>query len=859
MKLLRLEIQNFGKFSGYTQDLTDGLNTLCEENGWGKSTLAVFIKAMLYGLPATRKTDLDLNERRKYAPWGGGTFGGSLSFESAKGRFRIERVFGLKEAQDEFRLYELDTNKPSDAYGPDVGTALFGIDADGFERSAYLSERALDAKSENASVLSKLTGLIEDPDDIGCYDDAQALIDKRRRYYEVKGGRGYLSELETEYNEKKQRLADLREKAVTEAETAAALREAEKKTVAAEKALNDCLAVKNTAEKNRLLRSQYGSLQAAVRSKERREAEISGAFGGTVPTDAEVSANRARLSEYRSTQRTLADAALSDEEQKRLADLSGRFPKDIPSAADFDRADTAERARRDAESALRGMTEPEVSPAVLRVLHVGIPSAETLNRAGRVIDDADRLAAEERAPHITERRTRRIPLFLPLLALLFGIGLFALLAVPTLSLQPLPLGLGGGALVLTALILFLAGGAPKKSAHTEPKKPTSVEVLAPIVSMLEGYGLHRAGGNCRDELAQLSMLCGQARSYEGILRQLAPKRRELNDRIAGSTAELNAFFVKYALTVPAKENTARTLARLRSDADTLEALRRRDAAMREKRVGLEEKRDAEKAAIAAFFSRLTAARAGNAPEDCQAQMERLCLEYRQLQKDLAEARQSVSDFYGTHRAILDAPEQPAADTAGTESRLRAALENARKEENALRVSLNRLSDATAEIPELTDRIAYLGEESATARANFATLRKTAKYLEAAKEALSTRYLGGMQAAFERRLALLGKSTSLQAVIDPQLSLTVRDGGISRSLATASRGTRDLLQFCARLALTEVLSADGEKPFLLLDDPFVNFDAPHLEAALAYLRALGKDTQILYLVCHESRAAKGTRA
>ena len=146
MKLLRLEIQNFGKFSGYTQDLTGGLNTLCEENGWGKSTLAVFIKAMLYGLPATRKTDLDLNERRKYAPWNGGTFGGSLTFESAKGRFRIERVFGIKEAQDEFRLYDLKTNKPSDAYGSDVGIELFGIDADGFERSAYLSERSLDTK-----------------------------------------------------------------------------------------------------------------------------------------------------------------------------------------------------------------------------------------------------------------------------------------------------------------------------------------------------------------------------------------------------------------------------------------------------------------------------------------------------------------------------------------------------------------------------------------------------------------------------------------------------------------------------------------------------------------------------------------
>ena len=859
MKLLRLEIQNFGKFSGYTQDLTGGLNTLCEENGWGKSTLAVFIKAMLYGLPATRKTDLDLNERRKYAPWNGGTFGGSLTFESAKGRFRIERVFGIKEAQDEFRLYDLKTNKPSDAYGSDVGIELFGIDADGFERSAYLSERSLDPKSENASILSKLTGLIEDPDDIGCYDDAQALIDKRRRYYEIKGGRGYISELDTECAEKKQQLADLREKAVTEAETAAALREAEKKTAAAEKALNNCRAVKSAADRNRILRSQYNSMQTAVRSKERREAEITGAFGGTVPTDAEVSANRGRLAEYRSTQRMLADAALPAEEQKRLSELSARFPKRIPTSADFDRADASERALRDAESALRGMTEPNAPPAVMRLLRVGVPSEEELNRAVRALDEAERLAAEERAAHSSGQSGRRIPLFLPLLALICGIVLFALLAVPSLSLQPLPLALGGGALVFAAVILFLAGGSPKKSARPEPKKQTSAEVAAPVISMLDSYGLHRADGNCRDELAQLSMLCAQARTLEGLNLQLAPKRRELNGRVAKHTADLNAFFAAFGLSVPPQKETARALARLRSDADTLADLRRRDAAAREKRVGLEEKLNAEKAAMQTFFNRLTVARAGTLLEDCQAQIESLCLEYRQLQRDLAEARKSATEFYGANRAILDAPEQPVANTAEKEAALRAALENARKEENALRLSLNRLSEATAEIPGLNDRIAYLSEQAETARANLATLRKTAKYLETAKETLSTRYLGGMQTAFERRLALLGKSTAPQAIIDPQLSLTVRDGSISRSLATASRGTRDLLQFCARLALTEVLSAEGEKPFLLLDDPFVNFDAPHLEAALAYLRELGKEMQILYLVCHGSRAAKEERA
>ena len=33
MKLLRLEIQNFGALRDFRLDLSDGLNTLCRENG----------------------------------------------------------------------------------------------------------------------------------------------------------------------------------------------------------------------------------------------------------------------------------------------------------------------------------------------------------------------------------------------------------------------------------------------------------------------------------------------------------------------------------------------------------------------------------------------------------------------------------------------------------------------------------------------------------------------------------------------------------------------------------------------------------------------------------------------------------
>ena len=55
MKLLSLHVEGFGRLSELDMRFDGGLNCLHRKNGWGKSTLAVFIKAMLYGLPATSK------------------------------------------------------------------------------------------------------------------------------------------------------------------------------------------------------------------------------------------------------------------------------------------------------------------------------------------------------------------------------------------------------------------------------------------------------------------------------------------------------------------------------------------------------------------------------------------------------------------------------------------------------------------------------------------------------------------------------------------------------------------------------------------------------------------------------------
>ena len=55
MKLISCHIDAFGKLKNVDFDFNDEMNVFYEKNGFGKTTLAHFIKAMFYSLPASSK------------------------------------------------------------------------------------------------------------------------------------------------------------------------------------------------------------------------------------------------------------------------------------------------------------------------------------------------------------------------------------------------------------------------------------------------------------------------------------------------------------------------------------------------------------------------------------------------------------------------------------------------------------------------------------------------------------------------------------------------------------------------------------------------------------------------------------
>ena len=80
MRLFTCHVENFGRLQDLDLDFRSGLHTVEEPNGWGKSTLAAFLQVMFYGF-ANEKSRSELgNERRRYAPWQQGIYGGSVTF-----------------------------------------------------------------------------------------------------------------------------------------------------------------------------------------------------------------------------------------------------------------------------------------------------------------------------------------------------------------------------------------------------------------------------------------------------------------------------------------------------------------------------------------------------------------------------------------------------------------------------------------------------------------------------------------------------------------------------------------------------------------------------------------------------------
>ncbi len=195
MKLLKMHVENFGRLQDFSFNFDEGLNVILEENGWGKTTMASFLKAMLYGFePGAFDADRD-KERRQYKPWQGGTYGGWLEFETSEGTYRVTRTFGEDLRSDKVEIIDLSTGKEAPFEADRLGESLFHLDAGAFERSIYIPQNSFLAENNYDGIQARLSSLISKVNDADTYGKASGDLNQKIRSYERADSRGEIEHL----------------------------------------------------------------------------------------------------------------------------------------------------------------------------------------------------------------------------------------------------------------------------------------------------------------------------------------------------------------------------------------------------------------------------------------------------------------------------------------------------------------------------------------------------------------------------------------------------------------------------------------------------------------------------------------
>jgi DNA repair exonuclease SbcCD ATPase subunit len=112
----------------------------------------------------------------------------------------------------------------------------------------------------------------------------------------------------------------------------------------------------------------------------------------------------------------------------------------------------------------------------------------------------------------------------------------------------------------------------------------------------------------------------------------------------------------------------------------------------------------------------------------------------------------------------------------------------------------------------------------------------------------------MNARVAEIFAHLSRTQHRDIRLDEDLTPRVRvDGGALLGADSLSGGAADQLYFALRVTAGEQLSRGGERLPLLLDDPFVQYDAARLEAALALVVELAGEHQVFLFTCEQHQA------
>ena len=856
MKLLRCHVENFGILSDFDLTFTEGLNVLCRENGFGKSTLAAFLKAMFYGLPKTRAK---ASERKRYDPWQGGKYGGFLEFEYRGNQYRVTRYFGKKE--DSFSLTDLTNRTESTAFSEKLGEELFQLDADSFARSTFvpqLSDREITATT---SIRAKLTNLVEDTNDLNNFDTAMKKLQEYRKSLKLfKGEGGQTAQLRRECRELEASIhttAEKKEPLEAVCQQIDALNREKNEKTAQQAFLREQIRQADARKALHLQQENLERLRGQVRGREKELAGLDEQYPKGYPSlealeTQKENLTRALHARQRMESRATANAdGISEEEREELSALNRLFSQGVPGE---EALEGWEKLRQERDICLHsreagGLSAQEQADYryLKKTFAQGAPEIAQIQEAQR---QSGRIAQLQSLQHTKTDRPVRDRTIVQMIAgsvlLLFGLVMLAM---------KLPL-LGGCALALGGGVLLLGVFAGKRSAAAaNAAAEAEARELADLQRQLSAF-LGRYGMDASDPEEKLAALLTDRQRYLDLSRrntEWAEQRRQTEAQLGQIQSTLQQTFEKY---YPSECYDDGFIKKLREAVERYRHLNWRVAEERERRSRendqdrqeVRQATDAVQQFLEAFG--LSGQTASECLQKAQADVHRRKL----LCEELENAKNALDDFLKKNGDVGPAQQNvlPEAEVLEQQERLtQARLDELEQELQQARAQRRSLQASVECIPEWEDRLTALEDDLREAERKCDLTDRTMALLEKAKDALANSYMDKIEQGFRNYTQQLCPRQLGSVMVDKDLQPHIDVQGAAREVESFSAGLADSILLCMRLALVDALFGE-ETPFLILDDPFVNLDDEHTRRALAMLQEMAETHQILYLVCNTGR-------
>ena len=198
MIIEKIVIKSFGRITNMTLEFSDSVNVIEGENESGKSTIAAFIRYMLYGF-TDEKTD-GVSERQKRINWETGRAEGSMYVRVKGKRYVITRSTVPTDNSDrttyreETSIVDLETGAP--AFGKlAAGEVLFGVDSELFDNTAFIGKIGDSSIDEDAVKQAIENIIFSGSEKINKQRAAARIADKMNALLHEGGGGGAIVDL----------------------------------------------------------------------------------------------------------------------------------------------------------------------------------------------------------------------------------------------------------------------------------------------------------------------------------------------------------------------------------------------------------------------------------------------------------------------------------------------------------------------------------------------------------------------------------------------------------------------------------------------------------------------------------------